>query len=101
MRHRARCADRRLRSAAACKQCGRTMGGKYNCGTVFSVTASGSEKVRYSFARGTDGYQPVTGLIAVSGTLYGTTSQGGAYGYGTVFRWFRGALPNLARPSTK
>ena len=68
-------------------------GRKHNFwGTVFSITTSGSEKVRYSFAGGTDGSQPAAGLIDVGGTLYGTTSHGGAYsvcargiGCGTVF----------------
>ena len=32
-----------------------------------------------------DGAMPQTGLVAVKNTLYGTTSAGGAYGFGTVF----------------
>jgi uncharacterized repeat protein (TIGR03803 family) len=59
--------------------------GSTTCGTVFSVTRSGVEKVLHSFAGGTDGSQPVAGLIAVGGTLYGTTSSGGTYKDGTVF----------------
>jgi uncharacterized repeat protein (TIGR03803 family) len=55
------------------------------CGTVFSVTRSGKEHVLYSFKRGNDGKNPVAGLIDVNGTLYSTTTSGGAYGYGTVF----------------
>jgi len=36
---------------------------------------------------GTDGYNPVRGLVqATNGDLYGTTSLGGANGYGTVFK---------------
>jgi uncharacterized repeat protein (TIGR03803 family) len=59
------------------------------CGTVFSVTTSGQEKVLYSFAGGSDGEVPLAGLIDVNGTLYGTTAQGGSgscsSGCGTVF----------------
>ncbi len=41
----------------------------------------------YSFSRfANDGEQPETGLIDVNGTPYGTTTAGGAYGYGTVFK---------------
>ena len=61
--------------------------GVRGCGTVFSVTASGKERVLYSFrgfAHG-DGQFPAAGLLNVNGTLYGTTSGGGAIGWGTVF----------------
>jgi uncharacterized repeat protein (TIGR03803 family) len=67
-------------------------GGKQNCGTVFSVKPDGSETVLYSFKHdGTDGCQPVTGVIESGGVLYGSTSQGGGSancfnGCGTVFR---------------
>jgi uncharacterized repeat protein (TIGR03803 family) len=62
-------------------------GGDYGHGTVFELTASGKEKVLYSFGsyRG-DGLDPAGGLIFDSaGNLYGTTSEGGAYTVGTVF----------------
>ncbi|MBV9699297.1 MAG: hypothetical protein JO078_04140 [Candidatus Eremiobacteraeota bacterium] len=59
------------------------------CGTVFSVTPSGTERVIHSFTGGADGRSPV-GLVAFKGLLYGTTFQGGnacAYwGCGTVFK---------------
>jgi uncharacterized repeat protein (TIGR03803 family) len=60
------------------------------CGTVFSITPSGKEKVMYSFGGGSDGAFPTAGLIDVKGTLFGTTTSGGAYrtsycGCGTVF----------------
>jgi uncharacterized repeat protein (TIGR03803 family) len=62
-------------------------GGTYNDGTVFRLHPSGSWKdLLYSFKGGTDGANPVADLIAVNGTLYGTTENGGAYGLGTVFR---------------
>jgi uncharacterized repeat protein (TIGR03803 family) len=57
------------------------------CGTVFSINpTTGAEAVVHSFQGfPTDGNEPAAGLIEVKGTLYGTTSAGGANGYGTVF----------------
>lgn len=49
------------------------------CGTVFSITRSGTENVLHTFGAGSDGINPVAGLIDVSGTFYGTTSGGGSY----------------------
>jgi uncharacterized repeat protein (TIGR03803 family) len=63
------------------------------CGTIYSITASGSEKVLYKFT-GSQGFYPTAGLIDVDGTLYGTTSLGGekgtpecssGFGCGTVY----------------
>jgi uncharacterized repeat protein (TIGR03803 family) len=48
-----------------------------NCGTVFSITPSGTEKVLHSFAGGSDGAFPVASLMNVKGRLYGTTAYGG------------------------
>jgi len=55
------------------------------CGTVFSITPGGKEKVLHSFGNGSDGETPLAGLVNINGTLYGTTSAGGTYGNGTVF----------------
>jgi uncharacterized repeat protein (TIGR03803 family) len=60
-------------------------GGRHNPGTVFSISAAGTEQVLHSFGRGSDGANPVAGLIDVNGALYGTTEAGGTYGDGTVF----------------
>ena len=64
-------------------------GGANSGGTVFSVNATaGVETVLYSFCNQpscADGANPAAGLIDLSGTLYGTTSKGGASGGGTVF----------------
>jgi len=60
--------------------------GRIGCGTVFSVTTTGKEKVLYIFgSRSADGANPYAALINVNGTLYGTTTGGGANGAGTVF----------------
>jgi uncharacterized repeat protein (TIGR03803 family) len=59
----------------------------YGCGTVYTVTTSGTEKVLYKFQGGSDGANPAAGLIDVNGTLYGTTQAGGgpSCSCGTVF----------------
>lgn len=54
------------------------------CGTVFEINTSGVERVLHSFT-GTDGEEPIGGLLMSGGKLYGTTSAGGRYLYGTVF----------------
>lgn len=60
--------------------------GGSGCGTVFSIDPNtGAEKVLYSFQGGPDGQGPVANLVSAKGTLYGTTSFGGAAGNGTVF----------------
>jgi uncharacterized repeat protein (TIGR03803 family) len=62
--------------------------GGAGCGTVFSIDLeTGAETVLYAFCHRkncADGAYPY-GLIAVKGTLYGTTSGGGTNGDGTVF----------------
>ena len=52
--------------------------GSEGCGTVYSISTSGSEKMLYAFKGGSDGAYPSTGLVDVNGTLYGTTPVGGS-----------------------
>jgi uncharacterized repeat protein (TIGR03803 family) len=58
-------------------------------GTVFKLSFSGgtwTEKILHNFNSGTDGKQPVGGVILdASGNIYGTTQEGGTFGNGTVF----------------
>ncbi|HTR27010.1 MAG TPA: choice-of-anchor tandem repeat GloVer-containing protein [Terriglobales bacterium] len=63
-------------------------GGAHGDGTVFELTTLGTETILYSFdANGTDGYNPDSTLILdAAGNIYGTTGNGGLYGYGTVFK---------------
>jgi uncharacterized repeat protein (TIGR03803 family) len=68
-------------------------GGPSGNGTVFKLappTIQGgkwTESVLYNFGTGTDGATPVAGVsFDAAGNLYGTTSAGGAHGYGTVFQ---------------
>ncbi len=49
-----------------------------------SAPARGHFEVLHRF-NGSDGAGPAGGVIDVNGTLYGTTSAGGKYGYGTVY----------------
>ncbi|HLY01873.1 MAG TPA: choice-of-anchor tandem repeat GloVer-containing protein [Candidatus Cybelea sp.] len=55
------------------------------CGTVFAISASGTETVLYRFKGIRDGAFPVANLTALKGVLYGTTSAGGEKRIGTVF----------------
>ncbi|HEX3368446.1 MAG TPA: choice-of-anchor tandem repeat GloVer-containing protein [Candidatus Cybelea sp.] len=56
------------------------------CGTVFEITRSGKETMRYSFKGGADGQNPQAALIDVNDKLYGTVTGYGAYcRCGTVF----------------
>lgn len=62
----------------------------YDCGTVFKLSPTQGmgwlETVLYRF-QGPDGRTPLGGLLLdPSGRLYGTTVDGGAFGYGTVFK---------------
>ena len=50
--------------------------GSYGCGRVYSLDATGKERVIYRFKGGADGCWP-TGLVAVKGVLYGITQNGG------------------------
>jgi len=65
-----------------------TSGGTNNHGTVFKLSSAGSGWVVtpiYSFQAGTDGAYPQARVVfGPDGTLYGTTTFGGAL-YGTVF----------------
>ncbi len=66
-------------------------GGSNNNGTVFELMkpktgGAWTEKQLYAFGTGTDGAVPIGGVVFdKAGNLYGTTSLGGAYGYGTVY----------------
>jgi uncharacterized repeat protein (TIGR03803 family) len=52
----------------------------HGCGTVYTISTTGEEKVLYSFRGGSDGEGPIAGLINVNGTLYGSTYRGGGSG---------------------
>src|SRR5207244_4299551 len=55
-------------------------------GTVFKMTPDGAVTTIALF-NGTNGFFPLGGLVQGSdGNFYGTTRDGGAFGYGTAFR---------------
>jgi len=54
------------------------------CGTIYQITADGIESL-HSFS-GDDGTLPNGGLSELNGALYGTTFEGGAFNFGSVFR---------------
>ena len=72
-------------------------GGTSQDGTVFQISTNGALISLYSFPGSNDGASPVAGLVQASdGNFYGTTSDEGAIGYGTVFKISaNGALTSL------
>jgi phospholipase C len=60
-------------------------GGLQRKGTIYSVTASGAERVLYDFGNRPDGAQPAAALYLLGSALYGTTAYGGSTGEGTIF----------------
>jgi uncharacterized repeat protein (TIGR03803 family) len=63
------------------------LGGVYNHGTIFEVARDGTETVLHSFSGGTDGDGPYAEPVLDSaGNLYSTTSGGGDFSKGTVFK---------------
>jgi uncharacterized repeat protein (TIGR03803 family) len=56
-------------------------------GVVYKVDTAGHETVLYSFTGGADGGEPSSGVIRdPAGNFYGTTSDGGASGFGVVYK---------------
>jgi uncharacterized repeat protein (TIGR03803 family) len=70
-------------------------GGSFGWGTVFKIDPSNKERVLYSFRDGADGLIPSISFLQ-SGTIVGTTYQGGVNLFGTVFKLNpEGNLTNL------
>jgi len=64
--------------------------GNYGCGVLFELSATGTETVLHEFSlkSSSDGALPLGGVVRnPSGVLYGTLSNGGAYGCGAVFQY--------------
>jgi uncharacterized repeat protein (TIGR03803 family) len=72
-------------------------GGKGRAGTVFKLTADGTESVLHAFSlKKTDGKYPSAALIAdKAGNLYGTTPAGGQYDDGAVFEIAAGGTETI------
>ena len=61
--------------------------GAYDAGTIFRLTLSGQLTTLHWFRGTEDGKFPSTGLVqARDGNFYGTTSYGGTFDQGTLFR---------------
>ncbi len=57
------------------------------CGTMFELTPSGELTILWNFEGGNDGEIPYSGPIeATDGNFYGTTYQGGANTFGTIYQ---------------
>jgi len=62
-------------------------GGQSNQGTIFKISAAGTETILYRFGPVLDGQAPLGPLVKdQAGNLYGTTLLGGSGGVGTVFK---------------
>ncbi len=62
-------------------------GGTFGVGTVFKVTPRGAVSVLHSFSNLADGGFPAGPVIRDSdGNLYGETSSGGTFNYGTIYK---------------
>jgi uncharacterized repeat protein (TIGR03803 family) len=77
-------------------------GGADDWGTVFEITAAGTEKTLYSFTGGSDGGIPIAGLVMDgNGNLFGTTYSGGhpgckyKQGCGVVFKVIPGGTESV------
>lgn len=68
------------------------VGGNFNCyptgcGTMFKLDPQGVGTVVHEFGEVADGVFPNAGLVRdAAGNIYGTTSFGGLYGYGMIFK---------------
>ena len=64
------------------------LGGDYANGSLYKISPEGVGGVLYSFTgAGNDGRLPNSSLlVGEDGFAYGTTTGGGEYGYGTIFR---------------
>jgi len=75
---------------------GATLGaGNFGDGTLFSLNPNTSVLTTLAAFDFTNGAAPYGALIqATNGIFYGTTAEGGNYGYGTVFAWSAGGNLN-------
>jgi uncharacterized repeat protein (TIGR03803 family) len=61
-------------------------GGTNGDGVIFTATTNGPPNIEFFFSYLDTGYLPLSGLAQTpGGDFFGTTSEGGEFGYGTVF----------------
>ncbi len=76
-----------------------TSGGSNSNGTIFMVTPAGVLTTLYSFPQPGDGAKPIAGLVqGRDGSFYGTTSEGGQDGFGTIFKLSVPGVPPPLQP---
>lgn len=64
-----------------------SLGGANGVGTIFSLSTGGAFTLLHTLVRATDGANPSESLVqATDGDFYGTAQNGGADGWGTIFR---------------
>ena len=62
-------------------------GGSFDCGTVFKITTGGTLTTLFNFQDNGNGCHPDGGLaLAANGDIYGSTTDAGSDGVGTVFK---------------
>ena len=72
------------------------LGGSANNGTVFRITAGGALTTLVSFNGADDGAKPEAALVQdADGNFYGTTTAGGPYGKGSIFRMSITSAPQI------
>ena len=72
-------------------------GGAKNGGAIFRISTNDVFSLLYSFTNGVDGSEPFAGLAQGNdGLLYGTTSQGGKFGFGAIFKITTNASPTFS-----
>lgn len=71
-------------------------GGQYGFGTAFRMTSAGTVTVLVPFNGAKNGNTPMESLLkAKDSAYYGTTSVGGTYGHGTIFKICAGVTTTL------
>ncbi len=79
------------------------LGGAGGNGTVFRITPAGAYSNLVSFNGSDDGAQPEAALVEdAAGNFYGTTTAGGPYGKGSIFRLSMTSAPQITvQPSNQ
>ena len=79
------------------------LGGSNNDGTVFEISPAGSFSTLLSFDGSDDGEEPAAAMVQdADGNLYGTTTLGGPYGKGSVFKLTMTSAPQITlQPSNQ
>jgi uncharacterized repeat protein (TIGR03803 family) len=79
------------------------LGGSDNDGTVFRISPAGSFSTLLSFDGADDGQEPTAAMVQdAGGNFYGTTTFGGSYGKGSIFKLTVTSAPQITlQPSSQ